>query len=141
MGARGSRVGEGKPSEAPRTFRTLRNSLLSLELAGPSVSPGLAFVPSVSARPPDRFSVSRSFFPRGSPGHPHSRVLSLACLPALCRSPAPELHASRVSLQPNAAPRPPPLGCGLAWLKSRQGKFPARGRPLVAAATEGLRVP
>lgn len=133
--------GEGEPSEAPRTFRTLRNSLLSLELAGPPVSPGLAFAPSVPARPSDPFSIPRSFLLRGSPGHPHRRVLSPACPRSAGRSPARELHASRVSLQPNAAPRPPPLGCGSAWLESRQGKFPAPGRPLVAAAAGGLLEP
>lgn len=41
LGGRGlARGGEGEPSEAPRTFRTLGNSLSSLELAGPPVSPG-----------------------------------------------------------------------------------------------------
>lgn len=107
-----------------------------------SCVPGLSFRPLRSSSPPRSIlhspKLSPSRVPRTSPPS-----CPLPGLPALCSQvPRPRaLHASRVSLQPNAAPRPPPLGCGSAWLESRQGKFPARGRPLVAAAAGGLLEP
>lgn len=122
--------GEGEPSEAPRTFRTLRNSLSSLELAGPSVSPGLALAPSVPARPPlpDRFSIPRSFLLRGSPGHPHRRVLSPVCPRSAGRSSA-RPRAARLSCFPPAerCPSAPStrLRVGLAGIQA--GKVPGSG--------------
>lgn len=139
--ARGSRVGEGKPSESPRTFRTLRNSLLSLELAGPPVSPGLAFVSSVSARPPDRFSIPRSFFPADPQDIP--TVVSSPSL-ACPRSAGPPPQSCTPLVFPSS--RTQPLG-PLRWAAGRLGWNPGRessglgGGRSSPRLQKGLRVP
>lgn len=134
-------MGEGKPSEAPRTFRTLRNSLLSLELAGPPVSPGLAFVPSVSARPPDRFSIPRSFFLAGSQDIP--TVVSSPPL-ACPRSAGPPPQSCTPLVFPSS--RTQPLG-PLRWAAGRLGWNPDRESSRLGGGRsspplqKGLRVP
>lgn len=128
-------MGEGKPSEAPRTFRTLRNSLLSLELAGPSVSPGLAFVPSsVPALTPDRFSIPRSFLPAGP--QDISTVVSSSPLARALQVPRP--RAARLSCFPPAerSPSAPSAGLRVGLAGIQAGKVPGSG---AAARRRGCR--
>lgn len=139
-GPEASAWGKGIPLRHPEPPDPLKLALVpgtcrSFRVLGLSLRPLRS-----SSGPQSIFHSPKSFSPHGSPGHPHTRVLSPR-LPALCRSPAqsctPLVFPSR---------RTQPLG-PLRWAAGRLGWNPGRessrlgGRPLVVAAAGRLPEP